>query len=451
MIDFDALLTPVAGEEPCGPDLELLGDGEFLEFFARIDGVLPRRFFSRDSDGRPVPFDRSSIVYHSEYTALFDLLARTRDVRLLVVAARLAILEQDLHGFSEIFRVLSLWLERWWDAVNPVDADASPSIRLETLRTLDDLPTIIIPLQHVPLVVDARLGRINFRHFMIATGQAPSSGDIPSIELQGLEDAVRRADAAGIALNLARLQVLRTAIASIQQTCASRAARHASIRFDHLLGLIDEIVRGIAKASPTLVRATGGPDQAVADPSPPLDSAEQPALSFGQAAIGARAPSTPDGVEDLLSRDSAGQLLSRVIEYFETHEPSSPVLLLVLQARRLIGVSFAEALEALAPGAAGQARFRFDREGDEVFELSVSRLILAASSSTAPVAGFAHSADLVGQEPVSSRDEAVWALRSVASFFRKAEPSSPVPLIVDKACELAGRDFISLLKSAIKG
>jgi hypothetical protein len=37
-------LAPVSPEDPCGPDLDLEGDGEFLNFIAATEGQLPANF-----------------------------------------------------------------------------------------------------------------------------------------------------------------------------------------------------------------------------------------------------------------------------------------------------------------------------------------------------------------------------------------------------------------------
>src|SRR6185437_14267415 len=53
-----ALCVPLPGSDPCGPDLDLAGDADYLNFFAQAEGLLPSSFFSSD-DGRP--FDRASV------------------------------------------------------------------------------------------------------------------------------------------------------------------------------------------------------------------------------------------------------------------------------------------------------------------------------------------------------------------------------------------------------
>jgi type VI secretion system protein ImpA len=61
----------------------------------------------------------------------------------------------------------------------------------------------------------------------------------------------------------------------------------------------------------------------------------------------------------------------------------------------------------------------------------------AAATDAGPSAGFSGA--------VRSRQEAVRALDAVAEFFRKNEPSSPVPLLCDRAKRLVSMEFLDVL------
>jgi type VI secretion system protein ImpA len=50
---------------------------------------------------------------------------------------------------------------------------------------------------------------------------------------------------------------------------------------------------------------------------------------------------------------------------------------------------------------------------------------------------------------IKSRQDAVRALDAVAAFFRQNEPSSPVPLFVERAKRLVGRDFMEVLEDIV--
>ena len=52
---------------------------------------------------------------------------------------------------------------------------------------------------------------------------------------------------------------------------------------------------------------------------------------------------------------------------------------------------------------------------------------------------------------VRSRQDAIRALDAVAGFFRRSEPSSPVPLLVDRAKRLVSKDFLEVLADLAPG
>jgi type VI secretion system protein ImpA len=50
---------------------------------------------------------------------------------------------------------------------------------------------------------------------------------------------------------------------------------------------------------------------------------------------------------------------------------------------------------------------------------------------------------------IGTRAEAVSALDAVAAFFRTSEPSSPVPLFIERAKRLVGKDFLTVLEDMV--
>jgi type VI secretion system protein ImpA len=50
---------------------------------------------------------------------------------------------------------------------------------------------------------------------------------------------------------------------------------------------------------------------------------------------------------------------------------------------------------------------------------------------------------------IKTRQDAIRVLDAVASFFRQNEPSSPVPLFVERAKRLVGRDFMAVLEDIV--
>lgn len=73
----------------------------------------------------------------------------------------------------------------------------------------------------------------------------------------------------------------------------------------------------------------------------------------------------------------------------------------------------------------------------------------ASEASDAPADGAAVSAGgatTVAVGAIRSREDATRALDAVATFFRTNEPSSPVPLLIERAKRLVGKDFLAMLE-----
>jgi type VI secretion system protein ImpA len=66
-----------------------------------------------------------------------------------------------------------------------------------------------------------------------------------------------------------------------------------------------------------------------------------------------------------------------------------------------------------------------------------------ALENAADTSASARPATPVGS--IGSREDAIRALEAVAAFFRKSEPSSPVPLFVERAKRLVAKDFLEVL------
>jgi type VI secretion system protein ImpA len=117
----------------------------------------------------------------------------------------------------------------------------------------------------------------------------------------------------------------------------------------------------------------------------------------------------------------------------------------VHQAEQCIGKSFLEVMRLLVPVAAEKATIPIG--ADKVFDLNFEQLrqLDGAASPQADGAG----GDRATVSPAASRAEALALLDEVAAFYRGAEPSSPIPLLLGRARDLATRDFMSILQQVL--
>jgi len=129
-LDLEALLTPVGGDAPCGPDLEY--DIDFFELQRLEAGVADRMLGGREIPGLPPDWPEV-------HRRAVQLLGRTKDLRLAVILARAATCSNGFRGAAEGLRLVARLLAQWWDGVHPVlDAmdDNDPTMRVNVLAAL---------------------------------------------------------------------------------------------------------------------------------------------------------------------------------------------------------------------------------------------------------------------------------------------------------------------------
>ena len=141
-----AALPTVSPEDPCGPDLDLEGDGDFLNFVAATEGMLPG---SRAEDY--YKFNRAEADFPGRFQTAEKLLKRTLDVRVLALLAKLSILNRDVKGFARWIGSLAWLLREHWDGAHPRAEGGDYSARLGQLMTIEENSVVLLPLQYAPL------------------------------------------------------------------------------------------------------------------------------------------------------------------------------------------------------------------------------------------------------------------------------------------------------------
>jgi type VI secretion system protein ImpA len=405
-------LAPISAEAPCGPDLDAEGDGEFLNFLAAAEGYLPSSFFA---------FDRKLVDFPALLAAGRKLLDRTHDVRLLSVLAKLSILNRDLDGFSFWLSETGRLVADYWDEVHPRGEGGDFAMRMAQLATFNDGPVVILPLQYAPLAETQREGEVCFRAQLVAFSQATAREGETLPDSATIEKILLNSDLENLKRTLAALQAIKTAADRITAVVIEKAGFEQAPSFEALTPLVERMA--------SFVQA------AVARRDPSVAAPEAPAAVAGEAE---RPAATPVEFASLAEVDAA---LASALGYFARSEPSSAAVLLIGQARQLLGKNIYEVMKALAPSHAEAARVFVGAE--PAFSVPVSNLGAREQAND--------SAAEVSTEPAASRAAALALIESVAAHLRNAEPSSPVPFLLDRARGLASRDFFGLLKELLSG
>ena len=134
-----------------------------MNFLAAYEGQLPDSFFS---------FDRKTIEFPAAFAAAATLRKRTQDLRLILIVAKLAVLNRDFYGFAREIAEIAWLLRNRWDEVHPQPERGDFSSRLAQLGTLDDSPVVVLPLQYATLLQSDREGPLAYRAVMVMLGDA---------------------------------------------------------------------------------------------------------------------------------------------------------------------------------------------------------------------------------------------------------------------------------------
>jgi type VI secretion system protein ImpA len=410
-VEDAGLLDPISPELPCGPDLDAEGDPDFMNFMAATEGMLPATFFS---------FERKSLDFPATFAGGAKLLERTHDLRLIVLLAKLSILDRDIDRFAHWLAVSARLLADHWDEVHPRGEDGDFIARTSQLSTLDDGPVVVLPMQYAALAETSREGILNFRAQMVAIGEAKprESENLPNAG--AIEKILLNAEMPELAAKLKSLQQIKSSLAQIRAISIERAGFEQAVSFEALAPLVNRMTDFIQAA-------VAQRDPNVAPPAPA--AGDEPAPGGAQAT----APST---FATLVEVDAA---LGAALRYFELSEPSSAAVPLIAQARHLLGKNLYDVMKLLAPNYADNARIFVGAEA--AFTVPVSSL--AASE------GSGEAMEKPQTEPAESRAAALALVDSVAAHLRRVEPSSPAPYLLDRAKALASRDFLSLLKELL--
>ena len=430
-VSLAELTSPISESAPCGPDLDLAGDLDFLNFMARAEGLLPASFFS-GPEGRA--FDRSAIDLAAEIKAAQPFLARTRDIRLLVLLAKFAALNRDLNSFVTCVGAIAQLLDSRWDEVHPRGETGDFAARTALLETLNDAAPVVLPLQYVPLVQSRRFGAISYRHVMYVNGEATPREGEDVIDQANIDRAFTEADLPALVDTRSTFGVLRTALDTIQKNCHENTSDQF-VSLEKPLALVERVFNllnaAIAKRDP---------------------SAAVVAVPVSGSAAGPEAAPSQVIANSIGSSTDVAAALMVADEYFCRHEPSSPALLLVRQVRQLVGKSLVEVLQVLIPGQLSEAKIHLG--SSQGFAIPVESLASVSATEPPPGEAFPEANLSEGAPPrdppqANSRQEAFAVLEQVAAYYRTTEPSSPISLILDRARGFANQDFLTVLKDLL--
>jgi type VI secretion system protein ImpA len=329
-MDLTALLKSFGEDAPSGENLEYEPVFTELELAAQPgeerqmgDSVLA----AEEPDWREVAEKARAVLEQSH------------DIRAAVYLASAELALRGLGGFADVTDYIRGCLEDYWDSCHPqldADDDNDPTMRVNAVLALTDANTVLRGLRRAPLTDSRAFGRLTLRDLLVAEGEITPGAEDTSIPDSGLVSAAFQDTGAE------RLAELLSA--------AQRAAENVkaiSKRFDdETPGQgpdLDPLSRIMGQIVSRLKNAGAGGADAAEQASSGDAEEQQPA------AAAARPVGGPSGGGGINSPTDVSNALDRIIAYYKRAEPSSPVPVLLMRAKRLVGADFLAIIKDMAP------------------------------------------------------------------------------------------------------
>ncbi|MBK4214949.1 type VI secretion system ImpA family N-terminal domain-containing protein [Paracoccus caeni] len=438
----DELLKPISGDQPTGPDLEQTDDAEFIDYYFEAESRLPERYFVPGSleDGREDRlFDPRSVDLRREQAAINGLLKKSRDLRLLSLLARFQILAGKLPDFVDSIEAMADMLSTWPAEVHP-SLDGGTAERRAAIEALNSQTAVVAPLSHLPLLPNADL---SLRRHLVASGNAA-----PRLSEEGVAGSDQseplRSDANQRHVRAAHELLTRAAEAlfRLQNLAASQGGGSFNADLGAVRGAIADIQGMIATSRSELApwseaqSSTPAVSAAGTLEMPPHDEVNE------SVQIASPAPQTrATEVRGVPDRATAAASLDAALNWLARAEPSSPALILVAQARQLVGAPLVEAIQVLMPDRANAAILSIGQGSG--FALPMDKLRELTKVSLENVGDAGNSA--MQPAPILRRGDLVAQLLGVEGYFTAQEPASPIPLLLAKARTMLDKRFDAIM------
>ena len=250
--------------------------------------------------------------------------------------------------FSQSLALVRGLLERYWESVHPKLDGMDSTMRVNVISALNDPGTFLNRIRSAPLSNSPVFGRLSYRDVLVAKGELPPLTDSQNAPPEASTIAAALADTPEEEMELISKAVGDSLdhVHAIEACLAERLGSDAAPDLGRLSDLLSRIQQTLAAhpsrpgpgepaAAESETRGQETADQSTAEPP-------RPAGQGGEKA----APQGIGGPEDVVAA------LDRICAYYDRHEPSSPVPMLLRRAKRLVSKSFMEIILDLAPESA---------------------------------------------------------------------------------------------------
>jgi type VI secretion system protein ImpA len=331
-VSVGELLAPISVEDASGPNLEY--DGEFVKLERTAQGKPEQQMGAtivpaEDPDWKVVAKDAQA------------LLARSKDLRVAVHLAKALLRTGALEGFSEALAVLRGLIDGYWDTVHPrldPDDDNDPTMRMNALAALVDGPTLAA-VRSTPIVSSRAVGKFSLRDVAVATGELPAAAGQEAITMGTIEGAFDSIEPEVLNATAAAAKGALDDVNTIETLVTEKVGGSRAVNLSKLSALLAAAHKQLSAA---VARRAGATGDVAADGEAPSGDGGAPTRRSGM----------PGQIN---TREDVSKALEQIIAYYERHEPSHPLPIVMKRAKRMVTMSFLEIMKDVAPDAMSQA------------------------------------------------------------------------------------------------
>lgn len=343
-IDLSVLLQPCSDSEPSGEDPEY--DSAFMEMEQAAQGKPEQQY-----GDTVIPAEEPD--WKQVKRLSLELMGRCKDLRVAVYFAKAALATDGLSEFAEAIGLLCGYVEKFWDTVHPQldpDDDNDPTIRVNTIGSLNDAGTTLRMIRQCPIVESRMVGRFSLRDIRIAKGDIAPPPDMDNKpEMAAIEAAFMDCDLEQLRGRRASVEKALSQVRDIVGAVTSEVGAMDTVNLKDLETALREVLKVIDEHL-----AKRGSGEAEETEEAGADAATAAPVGGDGAKAGAAAPKQRLTGE-ITTREDVIRALDKICQYYDRYEPSSPLPLLLKRAKRLATMSFIEILRDLTPEGLSQA------------------------------------------------------------------------------------------------
>ncbi|CAD6514266.1 ImpA family type VI secretion system protein [Paraburkholderia sabiae] len=332
-------MTPIDQNAPCGADLEY--DPEFVVLSSQMAAKVAAQY--GDFVGSPEPVNWTEVDRDCR-----RLMIRSKDMRLGVLFARGRTRLAASAGLAEGLSLLAGWLTAFPDTIHPQpgvddDHDAALEIRMNALQTLADTEGLLSDVREIALA-RSTAARLQVRDIERAFAHPrPSDALAPESVTRQLEDLRTQQPEmlAGFDSALASLGAIdewgRTHLGVYQPDLSA------------LTRLLRRVVGDGPRVAPTLDVPEIGEELSVDTGTAGASTGDALTDRHDVPQQAVDVTGSPRASVAVTGREGALERIREARHWFEQHEPSSPIPVLLRRAEQCVGKRYAEVVNTIPP------------------------------------------------------------------------------------------------------